>query len=222
MSLHADALAALRAWEAPDSTQADLRARYVAHLEAHEDGIFRECFPDHLTAGTLVVSADGERVLLNLHRKARRWFAFGGHCEAGDRTLADAAEREAREESGLATLRLDPVPAHLDEHAVDFCDQRGTVHHLDVRFVAVADSDDDPKVSDESLDVRWWPVTALPELEPEMLTLIAIGRERAAAQSPSATPSSSPSSSRSSSGSSTSSSSGSSGASRAPADQPSR
>lgn len=202
MTLHADALAVLRAWEPPDATQSAKRERYVAHLEAHADGVYRECFPDHLTAGTLVVSADGEWVLLNLHRKARRWFAFGGHCEPTDQTIADAAAREAHEESGLQSFRFDPVPAHLDEHAVDFCDPRGEVHHLDVRFVAVAEPGADTVVSDESLDVRWWPVSDLPELEPEMLTLIGIAGDRAAAQ--------------------VTSSESSAGASLAPTDQPSR
>ncbi|MGZ4449669.1 MAG: NUDIX hydrolase [Nocardioides sp.] len=177
--LHAAALATLASWTAPDPAQEALRARYVAHLEAHADGVWRACFPDHLTAGTLVLDQSRELVLLNLHRKARRWFAFGGHCEPGDATLADAALREAREESGLADLRFDPVPAHLDEHAVGFCDPRGEVHHLDVRYVAQAPADARHAVSDESLDVRWWPVDALPDdLEPEMHELVAIARAR--------------------------------------------
>jgi ADP-ribose pyrophosphatase YjhB (NUDIX family) len=178
VSLHADALRSLRDWVAPDAGQEALRARYVAHLEAHADGVWRSCFPDHLTAGCLVLSADGDAVLLNLHRKARRWFHFGGHCEAGDETLAGAALREAREESGLADLELDAVPVHLDEHAVAFCDPRGEVHHLDVRYVAQAPADGQHATSDESLDVRWWSVDALPELEPEMHELIAIARRR--------------------------------------------
>jgi ADP-ribose pyrophosphatase YjhB (NUDIX family) len=70
------------------------------------------------------------------------------------------------------------VPAHLDEHAVGFCDPRGEVHHLDVRYVAQAPAHGRHAASDESLDVRWWPVDALPELEPEMHELIAIARER--------------------------------------------
>nr|WP_221634610.1 NUDIX domain-containing protein [Nocardioides luti] len=176
--MHADALASLSSWTAPTRAQERLRARYVAHLEAHEDGVWRSCFPDHLTAGTLVVDESLDHVLLNLHRKAQRWFAFGGHCEPGDATLADAARREAREESGLTALRFDPVPAHLDEHAVGFCDPRGEVHHLDVRYVAQAPAGSRHEVSDESLDVRWWPVDALPDLEPEMLDLLAIARAR--------------------------------------------
>ena len=178
MSLHADALAALGSWTAPDAAQESLRARYVAHLEAHPDGLQRGCFPDHLTAGTLVIDESGEKVLLNLHRKARRWFAFGGHCEAGDLTLAGAALREAVEESGITDLAFDPVPAHLDEHAVAFCDPRGEVHHLDVRYVARASAHVRHAASEESLDVRWFPLDDLPDLEAEMHTLIAVARER--------------------------------------------
>ncbi len=178
MSLHADALATLEAWAAPSPAQDRLRRTYVDHLRTHPHAMTRACFPDHLTAGVLVLHPDRGRVLLNLHRKARRWFAFGGHCEPGDATLAGVALREGTEESGLAELRLDPVPAQLDVHPVSFCDPRGTVHHLDVRYVAQAPAGADHAVSEESLDVRWWPVDDLPELEPEMHRLIDLARER--------------------------------------------
>ncbi len=178
MSLHDDALAALAGWVAPTAAQEILGTRFVAHLADHPDGLERACFPDHLTAGCLVLSPSGDEVLLNLHAKAGRWFAFGGHCEPEDQTLAGAALREAREESGLIDLALDPAPVHLDEHAVGFCDPRGTVHHLDVRFAALAPDGAAHAASTESLDVRWWPVGALPDLEEEMHTLIRLARER--------------------------------------------
>ena len=176
----------LRAWTGPTPEQERLRARYVQHLDTHDpsagsgSGVFRECVPDHLTASTLVLSHDGARVLLTLHAKARRWFQLGGHPEAADRTLVGAAEREAREESGLA-LSLDPVPVHLNEHEVPFCrpgtgDAARPVHHLDVRFVAVAGPDTEPVVSDESLDVRWWDVDALPN--PDLTDLVALAQAR--------------------------------------------
>lgn len=178
MTLRADALACLTDWVPPSPAQASLREQYVDHLRTHVDGLQRSCFPDHLTAGTIVLDESRDRVLLNLHRKAQRWFAFGGHCESADTTLAGAALREAVEESGVAGLRFDPVPLHLDEHTVDFCDPRGTVHHLDVRFGAVAPAGAGHGSSDESLDVRWWPVSALPDLELEMHELIALARTR--------------------------------------------
>ncbi len=181
MTLHADALASLRGWFPPSPAQATLRDRYVAHLSTHADAMTRDCYPDHLTASTLVVSADGDRVLLTLHAKARQWFQLGGHCEPGDTTLAGAALREAVEESGLAGLVVDPVPVQLSEHAVPFCDPRGGVSHLDVRFVAVAPADTTESghaVSDESLDLRWWAADGLPDPQPDMVELVELARAR--------------------------------------------
>jgi 8-oxo-dGTP pyrophosphatase MutT (NUDIX family) len=180
VTLHDDALTVLADWTAPSDHQERLRARYVRHLEVHDDGVWRDCVPDHITASTLVLSHDGERVLLTLHAKARRWFQFGGHLEMGDRTLADAAEREVREESGLP-LSVERVPVHLDEHEVPFCrpgmgDGVRPVRHLDVRFVAVAEPDAEPVVSAESLDVRWWDVASLPN--PELTELVVLARTR--------------------------------------------
>jgi 8-oxo-dGTP pyrophosphatase MutT (NUDIX family) len=176
--LRADALALLRSWRAPDETQATLRREYVDHLERHPDGLARSCHPDHVTAGALVVSADGSRVLLTLHAKARQWFHMGGHCEPGDATLAAAALREAREESGVVDLDLDPEPLHLDVHEVRFCDPRGPVRHLDVRFLAVAPDGAEHAVSEESLEVRWWPADALPTDAADMRELVRLARER--------------------------------------------
>jgi 8-oxo-dGTP pyrophosphatase MutT (NUDIX family) len=160
--LHADALATLADWSPPSPRQRALRERYVWHLQAHSDGLSRECHPDHLTASTLVLSADRTQALLTLHAKAQQWFQFGGHCEPDDLTLADAALREATEESGITGLRLDPVPLRLDEHVVPFCGSRGGVHHLDVWFLATAPAAAQGVVSAESLDVRWWPLDHLP------------------------------------------------------------
>ena len=180
MSLHADALAVLADWPAPSTDQDRLRTRYVDHLARHPDGMTRDCRPDHLTASTLVLDADASHVLLTLHAKAHRWFQLGGHCEPEDRTLAGAATREATEESGLEGLILDPVPVQLSEHAVPFCGPACDVHHLDVRFVAVAPAGAVHSVSEESLDVRWWPVEALPDPEPDLVELVRLARARVA------------------------------------------
>lgn len=176
--LHGDALGVLESWRAPDQAQESWRREYVEHLHAREDGVWKACFPTHLTAGALVLSHDGSQVLLNLHRKARRWFAFGGHLEPGDGTLAGAALREGTEESGLAGLVVDPVPVHLSLHTVEFCDPRGPVRHLDVRFLARLGAESAPVVSAESLDVRWFDVDEVPTDEPDMLDLIRLARLR--------------------------------------------
>lgn len=183
---HASALRTLTAWQPPTTEQARLRERYVAHLRAHPDGLAKACFPDHLTAGAIVVSPTGDAVLLNHHRKAGAWLAFGGHLEPGDASLAEGARRELVEESGLTEFDLAPEPLSLDAHAVEFCSPRGTVHHLDVRFLAVAEPDGSHVTSEESLDVRWWPVDALPETFEDMYALVdaAVARVRRQSSSP--------------------------------------
>jgi 8-oxo-dGTP pyrophosphatase MutT (NUDIX family) len=175
--LRADALRTLTHWSPPDAGQARLRQEYLDHLQAHEDALERSCRPDHITASTLVVSTDGLSVLLTLHAKAGRWFQLGGHTEPGDITLAGAALREATEESGLHELRLDPVPVHLDAHEVPFCGGAGA-RHLDVRFLVMAPDGQRHVVSEESTELRWWPVDALPSDEPSLRQLVELGLDR--------------------------------------------
>jgi len=178
VTLHGDAVDVLTRWKAPTDYQERLRAAYVAHLDEYPDGLWRSSLPAHLTAGALVFSHDRRHVLLNLHRRARRWFHFGGHLEPGDATLAGAALREATEESGLADLVLEPDPVHLSRHSVDFCDPLRSVDHLEVSFLAELGADTEPEVSDESLEVRWWPVDELPTDEPDMVEMIELGLQR--------------------------------------------
>jgi 8-oxo-dGTP pyrophosphatase MutT (NUDIX family) len=183
VTLHADALATLRSWSPPTAEQGPLKQRFVTHLEEHPDGLTRACRPDHITASTVVLSHDHTAVLLTLHAKAAAWFQFGGHCEPADQTLAGAALREAVEESGVTDLRFDPVPVQLSDHAVPFCGPDGGVHHLDVRFLAIAPAEAQHSVSEESLDVRWWPVAALPDPEADLVELVRLALLRAQSSS---------------------------------------
>lgn len=170
--LHADAVAVLEAWHAPSSDQEVLRRRYLGLLERPAEEALLKGGPVHLTASTLVVSADGADVLLTLHRKAQRWLQTGGHCEPSDATLAAAALREAVEESGVPGLRLLPGPVALDAH--ELVGAFGTCReHLDVRFVAVAPLDAVHEMSEESLDLRWFPVETVPDEPGESLAALA-------------------------------------------------
>lgn len=167
--LGADAVAVLSRWQAPDAVQEGLRRAFLDHLAAHPDGVAKAGPPAHLTASCVVVDADHERVLLTLHRRARQWFQFGGHLEAGDTSLWAAARREAREESGLGSLEPLPHPVQLDRHEL-VGDFGRCLEHLDVRYVAVAPRGARELVSEESLDVRWWPVGDLPSGTRDELT----------------------------------------------------
>ena len=161
MSLHADARAVLSCWTAPDPRQEELRRAYVAHLDAHEDGMWRGCRAGHITASTAIISPEGDRVVLTLHRIHRMWLQTGGHCEPRDATLAEAALREATEESGIPGLELLPGPIRLDRHAVP-CG--GGSFHLDVQYAVVAPVGAEPVIDpEESAGLGWFPVDTLPE-----------------------------------------------------------
>ncbi len=187
--LLADAFEVLTRWAPPSSEQTLLRDGYLAHLRAYPDGLWRDGPPAHLTASCFVLDPTGERTLLTLHRKGGVWLQFGGHLEPGDASLAAAALREAREECGVPDLRLlpdhgPPQPLDLDRHALTAAFGR-CAEHLDVAYVSVAGADAVPVVSDESHDVGWWPVDALPadvvpDLPPRLARAAEVVRTAAA------------------------------------------
>ena len=178
-ALHADAVRVLSGWTAPDAGQEALRLGYLHHLAAEPGAMARHGHPEHLTASAIVMSSDGSRVVLTKHAKAGLWLQTGGHCEPGDLTLADAALREAVEESGIAGLVLDPAPLLLSRHAVPFCGPPPGGHHLDVQFLAIAPEGAEPVMSDESDDLAWWPVGTPPEpTDQDVRDLIAAATRR--------------------------------------------
>ncbi|MDM4722580.1 NUDIX domain-containing protein [Micromonospora sp. WMMA1363] len=158
--LHADAVSVLRRWTPTSAAAAEARDRTLDLLSAGPVTMNRAHRVGHVTASALVLDATGERVLLCLHGKFHQWVQLGGHCEPGDPTLAAAALREATEESGVAGLRIDPVPIDVDIHPVG-C-QGGSFHH-DVRFAALAPSGAAVRVSEESEELGWFPSDRLPE-----------------------------------------------------------
>ena len=161
LSLHAEINSALRRWPAPDLGQGALREAFLGFLAARPDATHRSCTPGHITASAVVLSADRREVLLTLHPRIGRWVQLGGHCEPEDATIADAALREATEESGIAGLHLDPSPVHLDVHPLT-CSLGVPTRHFDIRFRVLAPAGAVPAISAESDDLRFWPVDQLP------------------------------------------------------------
>lgn len=133
----------------------------------------REAGAEHVTASCLIFDPDTESVLLNHHRKAGLWGQFGGHLEAEDDSLRSAAHREAMEESGLRRLAWFS-PAPIDLHVHDLSASFGACErHFDVVFAAAASVDQVPVVSEESLAVKWFPLTALPSsLMPDLVVRV--------------------------------------------------
>jgi len=159
--------------------QARFRERMLLLLD-EEPGCFdRDTYPAHFTGSALVVSQDGERILLNHHRKLGRWMQFGGHCD-GDADLLGVAMREAWEESGIKGLTpLQTTPFDLDIHTLPPTPKEPGHFHYDVRFLLVAPAGAEPKVSEESLDVRWFTSDALDALALDSSVIRMVARWRA-------------------------------------------
>lgn len=162
LALRADATRLLESWQAPTGAQEALRRELLAHCASHPDALWKQGPPQHLTASALVLNPALDHVLLTLHAKAGMWLQFGGHFEPGDQSVLAAATREAREESGIASLELRPELVHLDRHELLATGFGRCREHLDLRYAGVVDDRSGYAVSEESLDVAWWPVDALP------------------------------------------------------------
>ncbi len=161
MSVRSSAITVLSDWRAPDRWQDSLRHAVLAFLNAREDACRRECAPGHITASALVLDHTGSQVLLTLHPRLRRWVQLGGHCEESDDDILAAALREATEESGVEGLRISPDLAAIHVHALT-CSLGVPTRHLDLQFIAQAPAGAQTQLSDESVDLRWWPIDSLP------------------------------------------------------------
>ena len=160
VSLRESAIEILTDWQAPDPAQDSLRHAVLAFVHGRPDSCRRECVAGHVTASALVLDDSGAQVLLTLHPRLGRWVQLGGHCEDDDDIVA-AALREAIEESGIADLRIVPELVAVHVHPVA-CSLGVPTRHLDLQFVAHAPAGAQIAVSDESVDLRWWPADALP------------------------------------------------------------
>lgn len=167
-SLHASAVKLLETWLPGSASEHSLRIALLAFLDAAPRGCLRESVPGHITASAVVFSHDDSEVLLTLHPRVGRWIQLGGHCEESDETVADAALREAIEESGIPELELIPELYGAQAHPIT-CSLGVPTRHLDLLFRIRAPKGAVPVRSHESTDLRWWPVDALPENAEVML-----------------------------------------------------
>jgi 8-oxo-dGTP pyrophosphatase MutT (NUDIX family) len=132
------------------------RELILALLELTAAPFSRDQFhPGHITCTALVLHPDGRRALLVYHHRHHRWLLPGGHVEESDATLADAARREAVEETAVqiasgSVARL----VGMDVHGIPARKSEPFHLHHDLIFTMDAESSD-IACSEEAPKVAW-------------------------------------------------------------------
>lgn len=129
----------------------------------------RETLAGHVTGSCLIVSPDLDSVLLTFHAKLGKWLQLGGHCD-GDPDVFAAAKREGHEESGLA--QLEPLNWNsvflgadgttlfdIDIHEIPARKTEPTHLHYDARYLLIAPKPSAIQISEESKDLKWFPLS---------------------------------------------------------------
>lgn len=133
------------------------RAREIQRFVESSPRCFDRAYgPGHITGSCLLLNAQGDKTLLTLHRKLKRWLQLGGHAE-GESDLLLVALREAVEESGIADIA--PIEAAIfdvDIHLIPARPHFGEPahYHYDIRYLMRA-AHEDFSCSDESDALAW-------------------------------------------------------------------
>ena len=145
----ADLRSLVEAHEPSSPRETSAKVRFLAELDRLELPYDEHADPTHVTASAIVVGPRG--TVLHLHKRLGIWMQPGGHVDAGE-VPAEAAQREATEELGLAVEHPEsgPLLIHIDVH-----DAAHGHTHLDLRYLLIGRDDDPQPPPDESPYARW-------------------------------------------------------------------
>ncbi|MCW2768390.1 MAG: hypothetical protein JWO11_4349 [Nocardioides sp.] len=114
----------------------------------------------------------GDEILLTERVDNGRWAPVTGIVDPGEEP-ALAARREALEEAGVE-ISVDRLAAVSASSRITHVNGDLGVY-LDLTFACTWLSGEARVCDDENTDVRWWPVDALPDLQPFLLERIDAG-----------------------------------------------
>ena len=143
------------------------RETMLSLIAAHGDALLgRGCTAAHMTASAMIVNKARTKVLMAYHKIYQSWSWTGGHND-GETDFEAVAMREAREETGVRTLRrigsgaasveILPVWAHIKRGK-----WVGSHLHLNVSYLFEADEAEPLTIAqDENSAVGWLPIAQL-------------------------------------------------------------
>lgn len=144
------------------------KAFILKALKENDDIFTRENKVMHMSASSWIVNQDFTKILMCYHKIYDSYSWTGGHAD-GDTDLKQVAIKEAKEETGIKTVKLlsDDIFS-LEVLTVDGHIKKGSYvssHlHLNVTYLLQADDRELLRIKeDENNDVRWFSI-------PEALT----------------------------------------------------
>jgi 8-oxo-dGTP pyrophosphatase MutT (NUDIX family) len=134
------------------------------NLTYDHSAFIRERLEGHFTGSAWIVNKLRTHALMTHHKKLNRWLQLGGHAD-GKENLLEVALEEAREESGLSSLRIvDAGIFDIDRHIIPQKAEIPEHFHYDVRFLIEAEMNEPLVISEESNDLAWIPFDAIEDL----------------------------------------------------------
>ncbi len=148
-------LTKLNNYHPADAHEQQMRRRIVEFVEAHPNCFDRSLLIGHITASAFIVNHNRTHTLLTHHHKLEKWLQLGGHSDGNSDTL-NVALREAREESGLKSVRtVSEEIFDMDVHEIPAGKNEPAHFHYDIRFLFEADETEPLTVTNESKDLAW-------------------------------------------------------------------
>ncbi|MFJ1758197.1 NUDIX hydrolase [Kitasatospora sp. NPDC088134] len=129
-------------------------------------------------SGVTAVVVEDSRLLLNRRSDSGRWALLHGVLEPGEQP-ADAVAREVEEETGVR-VRPERITSMVTLPPM-VCANGDRAQYLNIAFRCRPLGGEARVNDDESLDVAWWPLDALPPLSANDALLL----EKALADTPS-------------------------------------
>ncbi|MEF9962519.1 MAG: NUDIX hydrolase [Erysipelotrichaceae bacterium] len=150
----------------------------LRYLDVFDDLYDRSNELAHLTSSAWILNQTMDKVLMIYHNIYDSWGWVGGHAD-GEHDLAYVALKEAKEETGLLSLKqigdsfiavdILPVWRHMKHaHAIS------SHQHMNVTYLFIADEEQAIRIKpDENSGVKWIDVSLIDEIvsEKDMLPI---------------------------------------------------
>jgi 8-oxo-dGTP pyrophosphatase MutT (NUDIX family) len=153
----------LRELQPEDESELQSLQRTQVLLADGDSPFDRISLPGHITASAFVFTSPLHHLLLIRHPTLSRWLQPGGHIEAADASVLQAALREVHEETGLADLLspLGEVPLDVQVQDIPPTKSMPAHQHHDIRMLLTFEGDSEIRGRNEVLAASWFATGAL-------------------------------------------------------------